>query len=118
MAGNALNPKGRELPREVVLKSMREDTDPLRKFEVTVPELIRLVKRSTGRTFFVRAGWGVPTIDQNGVEPGKHRVAYISGNVSVPKREALKFINSAYEFHRDRVMAQVVFSNNCFFIGG
>jgi hypothetical protein len=116
MAGNTLHPKGRELPREGVLLSERED--PLRKFEVTVPELIRLVKRSTGRTFFVRAGWDVPTIDQNGVEPGKHRVAYISGNVSVPKREALRFINSAYEFHRDRVMAQVVFSNNCFFIGG
>lgn len=116
--GNKLTPKGRELPREDVLKNLRDDGDPLRKFEVTVPELIRLVKRSTGRTFFVRAGWDRPTIDQNGVDPGKQRVAYISGNVPVPKRVALKFVNDAYEFHRDRVMAQVVFSNGCFFIGG
>jgi hypothetical protein len=119
MAGNILNVRGRELPRTVFLKSDANDPDPLREFEVTVPELFRLVKRTTGRTLFIRAGWFAHSIDQNGVESGKARGWEISGNVEVPKRIALRFLESAYsERARTLVYARVTFSNNCFFIGG
>lgn len=118
MAGNVLNPKGRELPRLPTLPG-RDESDPLREFEVTVPELERLVKRSTGRSFFIRACWSATVINQNGVAPGNTRVWEISGNVNVPKREALKFLSYAYtERARNAVWARVTISNNCFFIGG
>lgn len=116
MAGNALNPKGSEIPRTV---GREYATDPLQEFEVTVPELFRLVKRSTGRTIFIRAGWFARSIDQNGVEAGKHRGWEISGNVEVTKRVALHFLENAYsERVRTAVYARVTFSTNCLFIGG
>lgn len=119
MAGNVLNVKGRELPRMSLYATPTEEADPLREFEVTVPELFRLVKRTRGRTIFVRAGWFAHCIDQNGVESGKARGWDISGNVEVPKRIALRFIENAYsERARTLVYARVTFSNNCFFIGG
>lgn len=115
--GNALNPKGREVPRENLIGLDSED--PLRDFEVTVPELFRLVKRSTGRTLFIRAGWFAHSIDQNGVPEGKHRGFDITGNVIVPKREALRFMESAYsERMRNTVYARITFNNRCLFIGG
>lgn len=117
MAGNTLIPKGRELPHAALFKE--PDPDPLREFEVTVPELERLVKRSTGRVLFVRAGWAAHAIDQNGVEPGKFRCWDISGNVDVPKRTALRFIANAYtERARAAVYARITFNSHCLFIGG
>jgi hypothetical protein len=115
--GNILKVKGRELPRESLTGI--ETTDPLREFEITVPELFRLVKRSTGRTIFVRSGWFAHTIDQNGVSEGKHRGFEITGNVEVPKRVALHFMESAYsERMRTLVLAKIVFNSTCLFIGG
>lgn len=119
MAGNTLNPKGRGLPRLQSYATSTEEADPLREFEVTVPELFRLVKRSTGRTIFVRAGWFAHSINQNGVEPGRARGWDISGNVEVPKRIALRFLANAYsERARAAVWARLTFSNTCLFIGG
>lgn len=113
---NHLGVNGRELPYGT---SNRTSSDPLRKFEVTVPELERLVKRSTGRTFFIRAGWFAHCISQDGVPAGNYRGYDITGHVEVPKRTALKFLKDAYsEGMRVRVYAKVVINSHCFFIGG
>lgn len=115
--GNPLNPKGREVPYNTFLKTGQED--PLRQFEVTVPELERLVKRSKGRTIFIRTGWFAHSIDQNSVPSGSHRGYDITGNVEVPKRVALKFLKDAYSEHlRKVVVAKITFSSSCLFIGG
>jgi hypothetical protein len=110
---------GRELPRmDFGLKS--DVTDPLREFEVTVPELERLIRASARRQFFVRFAWFAASIDQNGHDPAAGRVGYdITGNVQVSKREALRVLAGGYtEKTRATVWAHITISKRCFFIGG
>lgn len=116
--GNTLNVIGRELPRGTWMRIV-DTEDPLREFVVTVPELERLVKRSTGRTIFLRAGWFARSIEQHDAPAGKYRGYDITGNVEVPKRVALKFLKDAYSEHmRNVVFARITFSSTCLFIGG
>jgi hypothetical protein len=124
MAGNFLKVKGYELPRWEQVGYL---ADPLRNFEVAVPELFRLVKRTTGRAIFVRASWFARSINQDGAKPDQYRNYEIFGNVRVSKREALRFLEGTYNrkislryavASYTLVYARVTFSNDCFFIGG
>lgn len=116
--GNSLVPVGREIPREPIEGEMIT-SDPLREFEVAMPELERLVKCSLGRRMYIWAGWFARSINQEGAPAGTTRGLEIKGNVEVSKKVALKFLATAYPKQvRTMVYARIVFNNHCLFIGG
>jgi hypothetical protein len=111
MAGNTLNVRGVELPRDTEGAS-----HDMRSYDVTYEEMQRLIKRTSGRTIYVRAGQFAPSKVSS--VPGQRRGYEVSGLVPVAKRVALKYLDDAYgRIMRETVNVHVTVCDNCMFIG-
>jgi len=78
---------------------------------VTYDEAVSIVKSRRVRTVFIRANQQAPSKD-------KPDHAYrATGSVEVKRREALRFLDSAYSRLKDRAMVEMSLHGNCLFIG-
>lgn len=112
--GNTLTPVGVEEPNKY------ESSDPCRNFTVAYEEAVRLVRASTGRGFYLHCQQFAPLKDTSGNTNALTQGLSVSTTVNVSKREALGFLDRAYNSVRvkERANVRVSFCSNCFFIGG
>lgn len=113
MTGNTLVPVGSEEPCKY------ESFDPCSHFTVAYDEAVRLVRTSTGRRFYLHVQQFAPIKDTSGNTNALTQGLLVSTTVNVPKREALGFLDRAYNSDpiKTRSNIRVSFCSNCFFIG-
>lgn len=113
---NTLAPKGVQLPPGEFDSPLEHD--PILRYQVTVGEAERLVRLNRGRTFSVHTRQFAPNkVQPEGREEGAMMGRDVSSYINVSKRDALRFIDSAYGRVRDTHVMRVSLCSTCFFIG-
>lgn len=94
------------------------DSTKLSPYIVEIEEMERIVRVAKGRKIFISVRHNPIARDQSGAEPSSTLTYKVYGHITVGKREALRFIKSAYDARvREISRARLTLSDTCLFIG-